>query len=160
MSMVQNSPRRTRRTVAELIADLEAQIAGIKAREAQKRAKADPARKHAAAALKLVDKALAEAKDPSTRKSLAEARSALGACLGLDEAVIVPARTRRSANEIEDLAGALLSYVRSNPSQRGEQIAAAMGSDAKTIRPVMKRLIADGKIATEGERRGMTYTAV
>jgi hypothetical protein len=49
--------------------------------------------------------------------------------------------------------------VRSNPGQRGEQIAAALAADTKAIRPVMKKLIAAGKVRTEGQRRGMTYTA-
>jgi len=65
---------------------------------------------------------------------------------------------RRSAGEISNLGDALLNYVRNNPGQRGEEIAAAMATDSGTIRPVMKRLIAAGKVATKGQRRGMTYS--
>jgi len=49
--------------------------------------------------------------------------------------------------------------VRSNPGSHGEQIAAALATDTGTIRPVMKKLIAAGKVTTEGQRRGMTYEA-
>jgi len=152
-------PRRKRRGVEQRIADLEAKIVAIKARLARRQAKADPALRHASAALKSIDKALAEAQDAKTRKALAEARAPLCACLGMEGNVIVPTRTRRSAGETEELAGALLTYVRSNPGQRGEQIAAALGTDTNTLRPVMKRLIADAKVATQGQRRGMTYSA-
>lgn len=55
----------------------------------------------------------------------------------------MPARSRRSAAEIEDFSGALLAYVRANPDQRGEQIAAALGTDATTMRPVMKPAVTE-----------------
>ena len=149
-----------------MIADLEAKISAIKSREAQKeaqrKAKADPALRHATAALRALDKALAVTKDAATRQALNDARSSLSACLGTRDSASRGERTRirRSASEIEDLADTLLNYVRGNPGQRGEQIAAALATDTNTIRPVMKRLIADGKVETEGQRRGMTYSAV
>ena len=52
---------------------------------------------------------------------------------------------------------ALLAYVRSNPGSRGENIAAALVTDVNTMRPVMKALIADGKVRAVEQRRGMTY---
>lgn len=158
--MPKKTPRRQRRDVEQMIADLEVKIATIKEREARKQAKADPALRHVSAALKAIDKALAASKDANAKKALTEARSSLNACLGLDAGLIVPTSTRRSPDEIEDLADALLSYVRNNPGQRGEHIAAALDTDTTTMRPVMKRLIAAGQVATEGQKRGMTYTAV
>jgi len=147
--------RRPRRSVDQRIADLEARINAIKQREADRQAKADPALRNVKAALRAVDKALGEVEDAGMKRALNETRALLGSCLGGSPA---PTRTRRSASELGDLAGALLAYVRTNPGQRGEQIAAALGTDTKTMRPVMKRLISDGKVVTEGQKRGMTYS--
>jgi hypothetical protein len=108
-----------------------------------------------------LDKALAAARDAALRQALGEARSTLGACL-VQSGVRVGAGKRsevvRSAREIDDLPDVLLNYVRSNPGQRGEQIAAALATDTNAMRPVMKRLIEAGKVRTEGQRRGMTYS--
>jgi len=152
------APPRQRRGVDQRIADLEAKIAAIKEREARKSAKADPALRHATAAVRSIDKALAATKDAGTRSALGEARSTLAALLGGIRGGAENGRVRRSAVEIDDLADALLNYVRNNPGQRGEEIAAAMATDSGTIRPVMKKLIAGGKVTTEGQRRGMTYS--
>jgi len=149
--------RRQRRTIDQQIADLQAKIAAIKERDARKKAKSDPALRHASVAARAVDKALAATDDARIRKLLDQARSALGSCLGVE---VSPESNsaRRVANDA--LPEALMAYVSSNPGQRGEQIAAALGTDAGTIRPVMKRLIGDGKVRTKGQRRGMTYAAV
>ena len=164
MAKKQQEPtrRRQRRSVEQRIADLEAKLVLIKDRMARKQAKADPALRHAAAALRSIDKALAATKNAGTKEALNEARSSLSRCLAPKGVVNAASRgiVRRSAGEIADLGDALLNYVRNNPGQRGEQIAAAMAMDAATIRPVMKRLIAAGKIRTKGQKRGMTYSAV
>ena len=50
-----------------------------------------------------------------------------------------------------------MRYVSEHAGQRGEQIAAALGTDSNTMRPVMTRLIEERKVKTRVERRGMMY---
>lgn len=154
----QQEIKRQRKSVDQRIADLAAKITALKEREARKQVKADPAKKHAAAALKAIDKAFAASTDADTKQGLERARAALRGCIGLEAGVLVP-RARAGAPRA-DLSEALLTYVRNNPGQRGEQIASALGTDTGAMRPSMKRLIADGKVTTAGQRRGMTYSAV
>lgn len=155
--------KRIRRNEDQLIADLEAKIAQLQRRAAQKKVKRDPALKHVSAAVRSIDKASVETKDAATRTALDEARGTLRACLTLnsatrtDKSMITP-HARRSVDAVS--ADVLLEHVRKNPGQRGEQIAAALETDTKTMRPAMHRLIAEKKIKTKGERRGMTYAAV
>jgi hypothetical protein len=66
-------------------------------------------------------------------------------------------RIRRSAEGLEQMSTDLLSHVKSSPGMRGDQIATALGTDVGTMRLPMKKLIAEGKVRTEGQRRGMTY---
>jgi hypothetical protein len=66
-------------------------------------------------------------------------------------------RIRRSSEGLADLGDKLHAHVRANPGQRGEEIAAALGTDVDTMRLPMRKLIAAKKIRTEGERRGMQY---
>ena len=54
---------------------------------------------------------------------------------------------------------AVMDYVRKHPGSRGEDIAHALGTDAKGLRPVMKGLVENGQVTTEGKARGMRYSA-
>ena len=148
---------RKRLSIDEKIAAIQAKILTIQEREAQKQAKADPALRHVAAATRALEKALELTEGAATKRVLEEARSTLAELTGAGRGA-VGGRARRSPGELSDLSDALLTYVRNNPGQRGEEIAAAMATDSGTIRPVMKRLIEEGKVTTEGQRRGMIYS--
>jgi hypothetical protein len=152
----------SRRTEEQLIADLEAKIANLKARAEAKKVKKDPALKYVSAALRAIDKAASETSDKALREALGEARSTLSACLQLGGVSTLTAKgsgPKRAARGGSVDADSLLSYVKNNPGQRGEEISAALGTDSKTVRPVMKQLIEDRKVKTKGERRGMAYFA-
>ncbi len=150
--------KRNRRAPEDLVAALEAKIEAIKARAVRKRAKSNPAVRYTVAAVRNMDKAMGVAEDQVLRKTLEEARSGLSAYLSLQG--VMPAggsngavRGRRSTADLGEMGTTLLTYVKANPGQRGEQIAEAMGTDSKTIRRPMQKLIDDGAIKTRGGRR-------
>lgn len=151
---------RTRRTEEQRIAELEAKIAELRARAEAKKAKKDPSLRHISAAMRSIDKALATIQDAATKNALSETRTALSACLSLNgvssKSVLVP-RGRPTARVDE---AQLLAYVQEHPGARGEVIAQALGTDTKSMRPVMHRLIDDRKVKTKGEARGMQYFLV
>jgi hypothetical protein len=147
------------RSAEERIRALEAQIEALKQRKARKQLHRDPALKQMHSAVRSIDKALAVSSDHALREALGEARTTLSACLaltgGMPKATLVP-QARRIPGAVSEEA--LLSYVRTNPGHRGEQIAGALGTDSASVRPVMKRLIQAGKVRTAGQARAMSYS--
>ena len=155
-------PKRTRRTADQRIADLQAEIARVKARAAQQKAKKDPALRHISGAMRAIDKAVGQTKDKATRTALAEARATLSACLALN--VALPANDpgtlapKPSAVARPD-ADQVLDYIRKHPSSRSEEICGELGTDAARLRPVLHRLRDEGKVKVEGKARATRYTA-
>jgi len=155
------------RTVEDRIKELEAKIAAIKARDERKRAKKNPAVAPLSQALKSLDKALNATDDKPLRTALDESRTIVVSCLGLlgitpkaGKAAKAgrPARKRAAKASAPELtAEAVLAHLAEHPGSKSEEISAALGTDAVTLRPLLQQLIDDEKVATEGERRGRRY---
>jgi phage shock protein A len=158
--------KRVRRTDERLIADLEARIAALKARAAQKKAKRSPGLAHTIKAVKAIDAAMAATEDVAMRRALDEARATLSACLSLQGLSVsggggerIAGGGRRSSESVEQMGETLLAHIKKNPGQRGEQIAQVLGTDTKSMRLPMQKLIAGKLVKTKGQKRGMTYYA-
>jgi hypothetical protein len=160
--------KRVRRSAEQLISDLQKKIDQIKACAERKRITKSPALGHMNAALRAIKKAMASCDDSATRQALNDAHATLKACLSLNGVAkphggngpIVGSRERRSGDDVEAMSERLLDYALKHPGERGEHIAMALGTDTKTMRLPMKKLIADGKVSTRGERRGMEYLPI
>lgn len=156
--------KRTRRSPQQQIADLQAKIATIQQRAERKKAMQDPALKHVTSALRSIERALAECKDPAMRKSLGEARELLGSSAPSRVAVLVPAggggrRSKKAAAPRTDPA-AVLRFLQDHPGSRCEDIAQALETDSRALSTLLKGLKTDGKAKTEGQARGTRYFAV
>ena len=104
-TMTPTPERRTRRSEAELIADLEAEVERLRARAAAKAAKQDPSTKHMVAAVRALDLALASSKSPPHRSALNEARTVLVAYLQLEGIKIPQRRGPKGRRGARDEAG-------------------------------------------------------
>jgi hypothetical protein len=168
MTNMNTSETRARRSEEDRIADLEKKIADLKARAKRKKARTNPSVRHTVFAVRAIDKALASSQDGAVRKALDEARATLSACLAVQG--VVPAQGsravgrsgggRRSSEDVASLAEALLTHLERHPGQRGEEIAAALETDTRTIRLPLKKLIEDKKVKTKGVARGTSYHLV
>ena len=64
---------------------------------------------------------------------------------------------KRSPDELEELTGQLLTYVKNNPGQRIEQIAQGMGTSTKELNLPAKKLLAKKSLKTKGHKRATQY---
>jgi hypothetical protein len=53
--------------------------------------------------------------------------------------------------------GKVLAYVRANPGQRLEEIGRGLRTDTAGLKRPIQVLVADGKLRTEGQKRGTKY---
>ncbi len=68
-------------------------------------------------------------------------------------------RQRRSAQDVDDIAGAVHACVRANPGSSVGEIGEALKLTTKALRLPIQKLLLDGKLRTEGEKRGTRYFA-
>jgi hypothetical protein len=148
---------RTRRSPEQMIEDLQQEIERIKTRAAQRKVRRDPALQHVTGAVRSIDKAMGATTDAATRKALNEARATLAACLSLNGAA--PRKgPRRGAARVDPAA--VVAFLKNHPWCSSAQVGEAVGSDVATLRPVLKRLIADGAVKVSGKARGTRYARV
>lgn len=65
---------------------------------------------------------------------------------------------KRSAAEIAKTTTALAAFIISNPGLRIEQIGKALGEQTKDLALPIQKLMADGAIMSEGQRRATKYS--
>ena len=66
---------------------------------------------------------------------------------------------KRDPRELEQLTHNLLAYISKSSGQRIEQIAQGMGTTTKELALPAKKLIAEKKIRTKGQKRATAYFA-
>jgi hypothetical protein len=64
---------------------------------------------------------------------------------------------KRTADEIAQMADAFLTHVTANPGQRMEHIARELGLATPELTLPVRKLLADGKLRVEGQKRATEY---
>jgi hypothetical protein len=65
---------------------------------------------------------------------------------------------KRPAEDLARLKDQLAAYIQENPGSRIEQIGKALGYKTKELALPVKKLIAEGAVKTEGEKRATAYS--
>jgi hypothetical protein len=68
-----------------------------------------------------------------------------------------PKGAKRPQGEIEKLKDAVLAHIKEHPGERIEQINGHMGTRTADLSLPLKKLISDGAVRTEGDRRATKY---
>jgi hypothetical protein len=69
----------------------------------------------------------------------------------------LPKGAKRPPGEISQLKDRVFDHITSNPGQRIEQINKELGTSTRELSLPLKKLIGDGAVRTEGEKRATTY---
>ena len=64
---------------------------------------------------------------------------------------------KRTAEEIAQMADAFLAHITANPGQRMEHIARELGLATPELTLPVRKLLADGKLRVEGQKRATQY---
>ncbi len=64
---------------------------------------------------------------------------------------------KRTPEELEQTAAALYAHIEANPGQRMEEIARALNSTTRDLALPVKKLLAERRIRTEGQKRATRY---
>jgi hypothetical protein len=104
-----------------------------------------------AAAVQSVTEAFGGGSAPSARGAAAGPRAARSAGRGRTKG------QKRAPEDLVALVGQLFSAIKTNPGQRMEQIAKGLKSSTQELALPAKKLIAEKKIKTKGERRATKY---
>jgi hypothetical protein len=68
-----------------------------------------------------------------------------------------PKGAKRPQDEIAKLRDTVFGFIKENPGQRIEQINGQLGTRTSDLSLPLKKLIADGAVRTEGDRRATKY---
>ena len=68
-------------------------------------------------------------------------------------------RVKRTAEQLDRISTRILSYVESHPGEGVEEISKGLSVTSKELTLPMRKLLADGKVSTTGQKRATKYSA-
>jgi len=114
----------------------------------------------------LVDNFVADLSELAKRIAIEQIKTAFGTGPKLSAPLpVAPAptrgsRARRGQREIEALRGKVLAAISERPGRRAEDLNTTLGTKTPQIAQLLRKLVADELVRTEGARRGTRYFAV
>jgi predicted HTH transcriptional regulator len=113
----------------------------------------------------LVDNFVADLSELAKRIAIEQIKTAFSVGAKLAPSAVSPAptrgsRARRGQREIEALRGKVLAAIAERPGRRAEDLNSTLGTKTPQIAQLLRKLVADELVRTEGARRGTRYFAV